>query len=127
MLTLAPASAATSGKRSLVLRSCNDAPLGKVIAAVGLPLASTVGAVIVAGAVCAGSLSAANAEDENRANAREARFRSFRHKICSGRRQLPALWRRFYAGFEVCANETVWVQFETLWVQNPTRGCSGGL
>ena len=52
MLTLAPASAATSGKRSLVLRSCNDAPLGKVIAAVGLPLASTVGAVIVAGAVC---------------------------------------------------------------------------
>ena len=58
MLRLAPGSAATSGKRSLVLRSCNDAPLGKVIAAVGLPLASTVGAVIVAGAVCAGSLSA---------------------------------------------------------------------
>src|SRR5438552_1459046 len=46
MLRLAPGSAATSGKRSLVLRSCKNAPLGKVIAAVGLPLASTGGAVM---------------------------------------------------------------------------------
>src|SRR5437660_12009909 len=46
MLRLAPGSAATSGKRSLVLRSCNNVPLGKVIAAVGLPLASTAGAVM---------------------------------------------------------------------------------
>src|SRR6266700_2139393 len=54
MLRLAPGSPATSGKRSLVLRTCNDAPLGKVIAAVGLPLASTVGAVTEVGCnVCA--------------------------------------------------------------------------
>src|SRR5712691_7141387 len=54
MLRLAPGSAATSGKRSLVLRTCKNAPLGKVIAAVGLPLASTEGAVMeVDGNVCA--------------------------------------------------------------------------
>src|SRR5437588_8927357 len=54
MLRLAPGSAATRGKRSLVLRSCKNVPLGKVIAAVGRPSASTEGAVVKVGCnVCA--------------------------------------------------------------------------